>query len=100
MSQAETDEGSLLNADASRNRREAALAIAPFIALGLGDVLLLLFWGLDPLWGFVILPPILFISVLGWIGFRSGFIADRVEESGSGEDAPEQDSQYDAEDPI
>jgi len=24
--------------------------------------------------GFVILPPILFISVLGWIAFKSGFV--------------------------
>jgi hypothetical protein len=102
MPEAETDEGSLLDTDVSRNRWEAAIAIAPFLALGLADVLLLLFWGLDPLWGFVILPPILFISVLGWIGFRSGFIADRVdepsEEAGPEADAPQQDSQSDAED--
>ena len=70
---------SSLDIDVSLNRKQAALAVAPFLALGLGDVLLLLFWGLDPLWGFVILPPILFISVLAWIGFRSGFIADRTD---------------------
>ena len=97
MVEADTDDGSPLGTDASRNRREAALAITPFLALGLADVILLLFWGLDPLWGFVILPPILFISVLGWIGFRSGFIADRVEES-DGEAASDQDSRSDAED--
>lgn len=45
----------------------------PFLALGLTDVLLLLFWGLDPLWGFVILPPILFMTVLSWIAFKTGF---------------------------
>lgn len=59
------------------NRRRAALAILPFLLLGLADVLLLLKWGLNPLWGFVILPPILFISVLGWIAFKSGFVRDR-----------------------
>lgn len=59
------------------SRRQAALAILPFLLLGLADVVLLLKWGLNPLWGFVILPPILFISVLGWIGFKSGFIRDR-----------------------
>jgi hypothetical protein len=45
--------------------------------LGLADVLLLLFWGLNPLWGFVILAPILFISVLGWIAFKTGFIREQ-----------------------
>ncbi|AHG03558.1 hypothetical protein HALDL1_08085 [Halobacterium sp. DL1] len=56
------------------NRKQAALAILPFLLLGLADVVLLLYWGLNPLWGFVILPPILFISVLGWIAFKSGFV--------------------------
>jgi len=60
-----------------RSRRKAALLVTPFLLLGLADVLLLLEWGINPLWGFVILPPILFISVLGWIGFKSGFIRDQ-----------------------
>lgn len=60
--------------DGSVNRRRAALAILPFLLLGLADVVLLLEWGLDPLWGFVILPPILFISVIGWIAFKTGFV--------------------------
>lgn len=66
------------------DRRRAALMIAPFIALGLADVVLLLYGGIDPLWGFVILPPIVFISAIGWIAFRTGFHdrrgrADRAE---------------------
>lgn len=61
----------------SGSRKQAGLAILPFLLLGLADVVLLLQWGLNPLWGFVILPPILFISVLGWIGFKSGFIRDQ-----------------------
>lgn len=60
--------------DGSINRRRALLAILPFLLLGLADVALLLGWGLDPLWGFMILPPILFICVIGWIAFRTGFV--------------------------
>ncbi|MFB6205613.1 MAG: hypothetical protein ABEJ05_03665 [Haloglomus sp.] len=63
------------------SRKTAALYILPFLALGVADVLLLLFWGLDPLWGFMILPPILAISILGWFAVRSGFARDRVEDA-------------------
>lgn len=59
-------------------RKKATLYIAPFVAIGLFDLFLLLGWGLDPLWGFMILPPILFVSVLGWIAFRTGFASDRT----------------------
>jgi hypothetical protein len=61
-----------------RNRRRAALAVAPFLAIGLADVLLLLFWGIEPLWGFAILPPIIFCSVLAWIVFSTDFLEDRT----------------------
>ena len=60
------------------DRWTATKYIAPFVALGLFDLVLLLQWGLDPLWGFMILPPILFVSVLGWIAFRTGFASNRV----------------------
>lgn len=63
------------------NRRRAALAILPFLLLGLADVVLLLRWGLDPLWGFMILPPILFICVIGWVAFKTGFASREGEES-------------------
>jgi len=66
------------------DRRQAALAVTPFLLLGLADVILLLGWGLDPLWGFMILPPILFMSVLAWLGFRTGFVSDRTGD----EDVP------------
>ncbi|CCQ34529.1 hypothetical protein HLRTI_001566 [Halorhabdus tiamatea SARL4B] len=66
--------------DPEYDRVQALKAVTPFLALGLADLLLLLGWGLDPLWGFMILPPILFISALAWIGFRTGFISDRTGE--------------------
>ena len=56
------------------DRKRAVLAILPFLALGVGNLLLLLGWGLRPLWAFLILPPIIFISVIGYIAFRSGFV--------------------------
>ncbi|WP_254546196.1 hypothetical protein [Halomarina pelagica] len=60
--------------ETSITRKRAAIAILPFLLLGLADVALLLAWGLEPLWGFMILPPILFISVLGWFAFRGGMV--------------------------
>lgn len=63
------------------SRKRAFLAVIPFLALGIADVVLLLLWGVDPLWGFMILPPILFVSVLGWIAVRGGLARDRVRDS-------------------
>lgn len=68
--------------DAGLGRRQAFLATLPFVALGVADVVLLLNYGLDPLWGFLILPPILMMSVLTWIAFRGGLARDRVGEPG------------------
>jgi hypothetical protein len=59
--------------DGEVNRRRAALAVVPFVLLGVADVILILGMGLKPLWGFAILPPILFVSVLAWIAFKNGF---------------------------
>ena len=67
------------------SRRRAFFAALPFLLLGLADVVLLLKWGLDPLWGFMILPPILMISVLGWVAFRGGMIRNRGVEPGDDE---------------
>lgn len=61
-----------------RNRKRAVLAVMPFLAIGLADVVLLLFWGIDPLWGFAILPPILFISVLAYLVFSTDFLENRT----------------------
>ena len=75
------------------SRWRAGLYISPFVAIGLADVLILLWWGIDPLWGFMILPPILAISILGYIGFRHGFIRNVGEESYEGDAG---DEGYDA----
>ncbi|WP_049936650.1 hypothetical protein [Haloplanus natans] len=67
-----------LSRDSSPNRRRALLAVTPFLLLGLADVLLLLFWGIEPLWAFAILPPIVFCTVLAWLAFSTDFLEDRT----------------------
>lgn len=67
-----------LGGGGDRNRRRAVVYVAPFLALGIADVLLLLWWGIDPLWGFMILPPILFCSVLAYLAFSTDFLDDRT----------------------
>ncbi|WP_299333841.1 hypothetical protein [Haloplanus sp.] len=64
--------------ESTPNRRRALLAVTPFLLLGLADVLLLLFWGIEPLWAFAILPPILFSTVLAWLAFSTDFLDDRT----------------------
>jgi len=64
--------------ESGRSRKWAVIAVLPFLAVGLGDVLLLLIWGIDPLWGFAILPPILFCSVLAYVVFSTDFLEGRT----------------------
>lgn len=71
-------EDPLDSTSSGKNRRRAALAVAPFLAVGLADVVLLLGWGIQPLWAFAILPPILFCSVLAYIVFSTDFLEDRT----------------------
>ncbi|MFC4356369.1 hypothetical protein ACFO0N_00230 [Halobium salinum] len=61
-----------------RNRKQAVLYTLPFLAIGLGCVVLLLLWGLEPLWGFVIILPILFCSMLTYIVFSTDFLEGRT----------------------
>lgn len=81
-SDATVETSDLLDDDDGRSttRTSALVYVTPFLLLGLADLLLLLFWGLDPLWGFMILPPILFMSALTWIAFRTGFVTDRRDD--------------------
>ncbi|QCC60539.1 hypothetical protein NP511_00905 [Natrinema thermotolerans] len=55
------------------DRRRAARYVAPFLAIGAGHLLLLLVWGLDPLWAFAVAPPIVFLCGICWVAFRHGF---------------------------
>ena len=75
----EFDPNAPLRSDSGgRNRKRAALAVAPFLLIGLGNVVLLLGWGIEPLWAFAILPPILFCTVLAYIVFSTDFLEDRT----------------------
>jgi len=69
--------GASLGEPNDRNRRKGVLATLPFLALGVADVVLLFGWGLEPLWAFAILPPIIFCSVLAYIVFSTDFLEDR-----------------------
>lgn len=80
------------HSEGGTSHKRALLAVTPFLLLGLTSVGLLLWWGLNPIWAVMILPPILFISVLGWIVFRSGFAQNRTgshSESVQNSDSPE-----------
>jgi hypothetical protein len=64
----------------SPNTRKAVAIIVPFLLLGLGNVLLILQWGLDLVWGLLLVPPVLFISAMGWIAISGGLV-DREPKS-------------------
>jgi hypothetical protein len=66
--------------DEGLDRKRAALYVLPFLVLGVGNLLLLLGWGLRPLWAFLIFPPIIFVSVLGYIAFRTGLASNRLDD--------------------
>ncbi len=63
--------------DSGRKRKRAALYSMPFLLLGIGNVILILSWGLEPLWAFALLPPILFCTVLTYIVFSTDFLEGR-----------------------
>ena len=73
-----SDEGRTADGGFRKGRKDATIIILPFVLLGVGNLLLIMWWGMDPLWGFLLLPPILFICVIGWIAIRGGFAEDRT----------------------
>ena len=63
--------------ESGRHRRRAVLYSLPFLLLGIGSALLILSWGLEPLWAFLLLPPILFMTGLTYLVFSTDFLEDR-----------------------
>lgn len=59
------------------NRRRAALATLPFLGLGLAVTALAVVLAPQPLWAFLLLPPIAFMSILTYLTFRSDFLEGR-----------------------
>jgi hypothetical protein len=62
--------------DRSR-KRKAAVVVVPFFLLGVANVAFILQRGMDPIWGLLLFPPVLFISVLGWIAIDGGLVEGR-----------------------
>lgn len=58
------------HASGNVNRR-AVLAVLSLLVFGLVNVIRILVWGANPLWGFVILPPIVLLTVFGWFAFKT-----------------------------
>lgn len=67
--------------ETSRHRRRAALATLPFLLLGVGVVVFGVVASPRPLFGFLIFPPVVFVSVLTYVAFRGRFAAD-AEDGG------------------
>jgi hypothetical protein len=63
--------------ESGRNRKQAVLYSMPFLLLGLGNAVLILGMGLEPLWAFLLLPPILFCTALTYIVFSTDFLDGR-----------------------
>lgn len=59
------------------NRRRAALYTLPFFALGTLNVALMIWWGLELVWLFAMLPPVLFMSGLAWVAFETELLDER-----------------------
>jgi hypothetical protein len=58
------------------HRRRAVFATFPFLLLGLAIVAFGVVASPRPLFGFLIFPPVVFVSILTYVAFRSRFEAD------------------------
>ena len=64
--------------EAVRNNKRPLLYSLLFFALGMGNVVLILSWGLEPLWVLALVPPVLFVTGLTYLVFSTEFLADRT----------------------
>jgi hypothetical protein len=67
--------------DEGLNRKRVALVVLPLLALGLADVTLIILWGVNPILGLAVLPPILFVTVLAWVALSGGLVENRLDDS-------------------
>jgi len=66
-----------MDGDAADGTKTALIVVVPLFVLGAGNVVLILNWGMNPVWGALLFPPVVFVSVLGWIALRGGIAGDR-----------------------
>lgn len=52
------------------DRRRAAIATIPLVAIGAFNAGLVVLWGANYLWGFVVFLPTCFVAALAWVAFR------------------------------
>ncbi|CCQ35498.1 uncharacterized protein Nmlp_1289 [Natronomonas moolapensis 8.8.11] len=64
-------------------RRKAALIVVPLFVLGVGNVVLILQWDMNPVWGLLLIPPVIFISALGWIAIEGGIAGGADDRGGN-----------------
>lgn len=50
--------------------RRALLVVLSFLAFGVVIVGRFLLWSTQPLWGLVLVPPLLFLTVFAWLAFK------------------------------
>lgn len=60
--------------------KRATLIIIPFLALGVGNGVLIVQWGLNPIWGLMLLGPVIFVSIIGWLAIRGGIGDGRLDD--------------------
>lgn len=54
----------------SVDRRAVVVALS-LLAFGLFNVARIFLWGAKPLWAFMALPPIVLLTIFGWLAFAS-----------------------------
>ncbi|XVH31488.1 hypothetical protein ACNS7O_14005 [Haloferacaceae archaeon DSL9] len=66
------------DSESGRSRKRALLYTLPFLFVGVANVAFILDWGMDPIWGLALLPPVLFCAALAYLVFSTDFLDDRT----------------------